>query len=53
MNKHVLNKAIKKAGSQAKLARALGYTRALVCNVKRGTPASSVFIKKVEEYING
>ena len=51
MNKTILNKAIKKAGSQAALARELGVTRQLICNIKRGTPAGENFINKVIEYL--
>ena len=51
MNKHTLNKAIKKAGSQAELARALGVSRQLICNVKRGTPAGENLTKKISDYL--
>lgn len=51
MNKTILNKAIKKAGSQAALARQLGVTRQLICNVKRGTPAGKKFVNKVIDYL--
>lgn len=51
MNKHTLNKAIKKAGSQAELARILGVTRQLICNIKRGFPAGEAFINKIEKYL--
>ncbi len=53
MNKTILNKAIKKAGSQAALARQLGVTRQLICNIKRGTPAgknlTTLILKFLEE----
>ena len=52
MNKHTLNKAIKKAGSQAELARILNVTRQLICNIKRGTPAGENFTNKINDYLN-
>lgn len=51
MNKHTLNKAIKKAGSQAELARQLCVTRQLICNVKRGTPAGERLTKLINDYL--
>lgn len=51
MNKHTLNKAIKKAGSQAELARILEVTRQLICNVKRGTPAGDRLTNKINDYL--
>jgi hypothetical protein len=51
MNKHILNKAIKKAGSQAELARQLKVTRQLICNVKRGTPAGERLTNLINDYL--
>lgn len=53
MNKHILNKAIKKAGSQAELARILEVSRQLICNVKRGTPAGERLTNKINDYLSG
>jgi transcriptional regulator with XRE-family HTH domain len=52
MNKHILNKAIKKAGSQAQLARDLGVSRQLITNIKRGTPAGEHFINSIDKYLS-
>jgi hypothetical protein len=52
MNKHLLNKAIKKAGSVTKLAQAYGLKKHnFVSNIKRGAPAGERFIKFCEDYI--
>ena len=51
MKKRTLNAAIKKAGSQAGLARVLGVTRQLISNIKRGTPAGAVTESRIVEYL--
>lgn len=51
MNKKLLKQAIKKAGSQAALARALGCTRNNICNYMRGVPIGENFAKKLEAYL--
>jgi len=51
MNKHLLNKALKKAGSQAELARLFQTTRQYISNVKRGYPPSQKFIEFCENFI--
>jgi hypothetical protein len=51
MNKHLLNKALKKAGSQAELARLFQTTRQYISNVKRGYPPSQKFIEFCEDYV--
>jgi DNA-binding transcriptional regulator YdaS (Cro superfamily) len=52
MNKLVFKKAVKLAGSQTKLAEKLGVTPQLICNIKRGSPASPAIVKKMEDFIN-
>lgn len=51
MNKHLLNKAIKKAGNLTKLAAAYGCTHNFISNIKRGSPAGQRFIDFCEAYI--
>tara|TARA_B110000908_G_scaffold104878_1_gene123522 strand:+ start:587 stop:793 length:207 start_codon:yes stop_codon:yes gene_type:complete len=51
MKKRTLNAAIKKAGSQAGLARVLGVTRQLISNIKRGTPAGMATESRIVEYL--
>ncbi len=53
MNKHLLNNAIKKAGSQAALAREMNCTRQHICNLKRGFPAGEEFAMKILKYVKG
>lgn len=53
MDKRLFNKAVKKAGSQAALARVLGYSRQLITNIKRGSPAGEKTIEKIREYVDG
>jgi len=51
MNKKLLKQAIKKAGSQAELARALGCTRNNICNYMRGIPIGNAFADKLKAYL--
>jgi DNA-binding XRE family transcriptional regulator len=51
MDKKLLKKAIKKAGSQAELARLLGCTRQNICNMMRGIPIGEQFKQKLIIYI--
>lgn len=51
MNKHLLNKAIKKAGSITRLAKEYGCTHNFISNIKRGCPAGDKFVKFCEAYI--
>ena len=52
MKKRTLNAAIKKAGTQAELARVLGVTRQLISNIKRGTPAGVVTESRIVAYLD-
>ena len=52
MNKKLLKQAIKKAGSQAELARQLGCTRQNINNLVRGIPIGADFKLKLNDYIN-
>ena len=52
MNKKLLKQAIKKAGSQAELARLLGCSRQNICNMMRGIPIGADFKQKLNDYIN-
>jgi plasmid maintenance system antidote protein VapI len=51
MNKKLLKQAIKRAGSQANLARALGCTRNNICNYMRGVPIGDAFAQRLQDYL--
>ena len=51
MNKKLLKQALKKAGSQAELARALNCTRQNICNYVRGIPIGDAFAAKLTNYL--
>lgn len=51
MDKKLLKRAIKKAGSQAELARHLGCTRQNICNIMRGVPMGVKLAESIRAYL--
>ena len=53
MDKKLLKQAIKKAGSQAELARHLNCTRQNINNIMRGVPMGVKLAESIKAYIDG
>lgn len=51
MDNKLLDKAIRKAGNDTKLAEAYGCTKQNICNIKRGARAGQKFVQFCEEYV--